>query len=62
LIRKSCGFPCSPRIFRIEFRSWPVPPLQGTQIVGSRITALRYRADGRPTESLIAGVNPFQKF
>jgi hypothetical protein len=21
LIRKSCGFPCSPRIFRIEFRS-----------------------------------------
>ena len=38
--------------------SWPVPPFQSTRIVGSRITALRYRAEPSLTESLIAVVDP----
>ncbi len=32
---------------------WPIPPIQDTQIVGYRITALRHIADGRPRVSPI---------
>ena len=35
------------------FRYWPVAPIDGDRIVISRVTAVRYRAERHPANSLI---------
>jgi hypothetical protein len=56
-------FICSTTSFSAtKVHYWPVPPFQSTRIVGSRITAPRYRAEQGHTDSLIAVHDPKENF
>ena len=37
----------------LNLSRWPIPPIQSSQIIGCRITALRHIAEGRPAVSPI---------